>query len=375
MQKTEVEAANVESIRGKFHDHVRAQSGNFYETIRRYGIESGKIIDFSSNVNPLGPSSAAVRAAKRSLDCIDRFPDPELSDLRRAIARYYGVRPAHVVCANGSTALIRLAVSVFKPKRVLVPMPMFSEYARAAEEAGAAVSVLQLKEREGFRIDPLDMAFALKNVDMAFLCNPNNPTGLLLSKAEMHEIVRYALDQGVRLVVDEAFMDFINAESLVKDAVQGTHLICLRTFSLFFGMPGLRLGYAVTDESAASALREGQGPWKISLPAEQAAIAALHDWRYARKTLRMNEKERERLISLLRTLPDVETFPSSSNFVFLKVSAAKAPLLAEKLALRGYLVRDCSSFPGLDSRFIRLSVRNKRQNKSLILALKGLLAG
>lgn len=373
MQKTEQKIVHAGNS-GNYEHAARVHGGNIYEAIKRYGIESRKIIDFSSNVNPLGPSSAAVRAAKRSLAFLDRFPDPELTDLRRAIARYYGIKPAHVVCGSGSNALIHLLPRVFRPKKVLIPAPTFSEYAAAAEDAGAEVSVLRLKERDGFRIDPLEMAFALKGVDMAFLCNPNNPTGLLASKSEMLEIAKYAVENGVRLVVDEAFMDYISAESIVKEAVQSSHIICLRTFSLFFGMPGLRVGYAITDEATASSLRAGQEPWKVSLPAEQAAIAALSDWRYARKTLRVVGKERERLLSNVRILPEIETYPCSSNFIFFKVPATKAPLLVEKLAVRGLLVRDCASFTGLDNRFIRLSIRSRHENKRLISVLKELLA-
>ena len=168
---------------------------------------------------------------------------------------------------------------MFRPRRVLIPSPTYTEYAAAVQEAGAEAVPLLLKEREGFRVDPLEMAFALKGVDMAFLCNPNNPTGLVLQKSDMIEIAAYALEHGVRLVIDEAFMDFIESESMVKEAVQSSHVICLRTFTLFFGMPGLRIGYALSDEETISILRAGQEPWTVSIPAEQAGIAALNDWR------------------------------------------------------------------------------------------------
>ncbi len=351
----------------------QVHGGNVEETVRRYGILGGKIMDFSSNVNPLGPSPAAVRAAKRSLAFIDRFPQPDAADLRKAISRYYGIKPGHVVCGNGSNNLIHLITRVFRPKKVMIPTPTFTEYAVAARDAGAEVSGLQLKERDGFRIDPLEMAFALKGVDMAFLCNPNNPTGLLMPKAEMLEIVRYAHDHSVRLVVDEYFMDFVNAESVIKEAVQTPHLICLRSLSMFFGMPGLRIGYAVAEEATAGDLRMGQEPWSVNIPAEYAAIAALQDWRYARKIDRLIAKERERILSAVRILPGVETFPCSANFLFIKIPSSKAPLFVEKLALRGILVRDCSSFPGLDERFIRISVRTAGENKRLIRALRELL--
>lgn len=374
MQHTENATSNPPGALESAQKTARVHGGNIHEAIKRYGLEGRKILDFSSNVNPLGPSAAASRAAKKALALIDRYPDPDMTDLRKAIARYFGIKPGQVICGNGSNELIHLIPRVFRPKKVLVPMPTFTEYAAAVEEAGGEVVPLRLNEREGFRVDPLEMAFALKGMDMAFLSNPNNPTGLLMTRAEMAELTGHALQYGVRLVVDEAFMDFIESESIVKQAVEASQLICLRSFAKFFGMPGLRIGYAVSDEATIAALRAGQEPWTVTIPAEHAAIAALNDWRHIKKTRRVIERERDRLLSDLRLLPGVEPFPCAANFIFMKVGSFDAPLLVQKLGLRGLLVRDCSSFPGLDSGFVRIAVRTGRENRRLVKALRELLA-
>ena len=374
MQHTENATSNPLGAFESAQKTARVHGGNIREAIKRYGLEGRKVLDFSSNVNPLGPSAAARRAAKKALSLIDHYPDPDMTDLRKAIARYFGIKPGHVICGNGSNGLIHLIPRVFRPKKVLVPMPTFTEYAAAVEEAGGEVVPLRLNEREGFRVDPLEMAFALKGMDMAFLSNPNNPTGLLMTRAEMAELMGHALQYGVRLVVDEAFMDFIESESIVKQAVEASQLICLRSFAKFFGMPGLRIGYAVSDEATIAALRAGQEPWTVTIPAEHAAIAALNDWRHIKKTRRVIERERDRLLSDLRLLPGVEPFPCAANFIFMKVGSFDAPLLVQKLGLRGLLVRDCSSFPGLDSGFVRIAVRTGRENRRLVKALRELLA-
>jgi threonine-phosphate decarboxylase len=189
----------------------------------------------------------------------------------------------------------------------------------------------------------------------------------------MLEIMNYALEHGVTLVVDEAFMDFIESESIVKETVHASNIICLRAFTKFFGMPGFRVGYAVSDESTIVRLREGQEPWTVAIPAEQAAIAALDDWSYIKKTRALISRERERLLSALRLLPGVETFPSSANFILCKVTSMDAFTLREKLGVQGLLVRDCSTFPGLDGRYIRIAVRTRWENKRLIKALRALL--
>ena len=352
---------------------TRTHGGNIYAAAKRYGLEEKNIIDFSSNVNPFGPSSAAKRAAKKALSFIDRYPDPDMRQLRTAIARYFGIKPGHVMCGNGSNGIIHLIPRVFRPKKVLIPFPTFTEYTAAVQDAGGEVVPFPLLERAGFRVDPLEMSFALKDVDMAFLCNPNNPTGQLIPKAEMLEIVQFAGQHGVRLVVDEAFMDFIESESIIKEAVESSHLICLRAFTKLFGMPGLRIGYAVSDETTIAALRERQEPWTVSIPAEQAAIAVLGHWTYISKTRRLIEKERSRLLSALRILPGVETFPCAANFIFIKLTSMDVPMFVDKLGERGMLVRDCSSFPGLDRSYIRIAVRTGRENKRLIKAFRELL--
>jgi threonine-phosphate decarboxylase len=373
VQHTENAIDNPPGVLASAQKTARAHGGNLHEAIKRYGLEGRKILDFSSNVNPLGPSATARRAAKKALALIDRYPDPDMADLRKTIARYFGVKPGQVICGNGSNELIHLIPRVFRPKKVLVPMPTFTEYAAAVEEAGGEVVPLWLNEREGFRVDPLEMAFALKGMDMAFLCNPNNPTGLLMTRVETAELMGHALQHHVRLVVDEAFMDFIESESMVKQAVEASQLICLRSFAKFFGMPGLRIGYAVSDEATIAALRAGQEPWTVNIPAEHAAIAALNDWRHIKKTRQVIEKERDRLLSALRLLPGVEPFPCAANFIFMKVGSFDALLLVEKLGLRGFLVRDCSSLPGLGSGFVRIAVRTGRENSRLVKVLRELL--
>jgi threonine-phosphate decarboxylase len=364
----------IETMQGAQEQSMpRAHGGNTREAVRRYGIAEKAFVDFSSSINPLGPSSAARRAARKAIDRIDRYPDPDLSDLRGAIARYYGIKSEQVVCGNGSNALIHLLPRVFRPKKVLIPMPTFSEYAAAVEDAGGEVVPLMLQEQNGYRVDPLDLSFALKGVDMAILCNPNNPTGALTTKTEMLEILRTSCENGVRLVVDEAFMDFVDAESLVKEAVQSSHLIVLRAFTKFYGMPGLRVGYAIADAGTAQRLRSGQEPWTIDVPSEQAAIAALTDWGYAAKTRRYIARERDRLLSGLRLIGGVEPFPSPANYVLLKLTGIDSQLLTDKLGRRGLLVRDCSSFPGLDNRYVRIAVRTRWQNRRLLKALREIL--
>lgn len=351
----------------------RVHGGDIYSASARLGFKEEDILDFSANVNPLGPSKAAKKAARKALSRVALYPDPEMRDVRLAVARYFGVKPEHVVCGSGATALIHMIPRILKPGRVLIPSPTFAEYAAAVVDAGGEVVDFPLNESSGFGIDPVEMAFAMKGVDMAILCNPNNPTGRLVPKSDMIELLNYARGHGVTVVLDEAFIDFTESESLVKEAAAFRNLICLRAFTKFFGIPGLRVGCAVAHEDTADLLRACQEPWPVSTPASQAVIASLSDWRYIKKTRDLIKKERERMLSSLRLLPGAEPFPCSANFILVKFSARTEQGIAHELRLRGILVRDCSSFPGLDERYIRIAVRGRRENERLLSALRRIL--
>ena len=353
----------------------RIHGGNVREAAKRFDLSERDIIDFSSNVNPLGPSRDALRAVKRSLGRLDRYPDPEATEMKRAVARFYGIKSGHILCGAGSNGLIHLIPRVFRPRRVLIPAPTFTEYAAAVEDAGGEAVLLPLSEHRGFRIDPVEISPALKGMDMVFLCNPNNPTGGIVSRSEMLEIADHARTEGALLVVDEAFMDFDERESVLKEIINLPNVVCLRAFTKFYGLPGLRIGYAAAAEELISALRQGQEPWSVSIPAEEAAIAALQDWSHIRRTRDLITREREWIMDELRLLPGVEVFPAAANFIFLKITSNDPCLLVSRLGERGLLVRDCSSFPGLDDRFLRIAVRTRRENKRLIKALRLLLLG
>ncbi len=351
----------------------RVHGGNVREAAQRYGLSEKEIVDFSSNVNPLGPSGDSIRAVKRSLDRLDRYPDPDAAELTLAIARYFGIRAGQVLCGAGSNALIHLIPRVFRPRRVLIPAPTFTEYAAAVEDAGGETVPLALSEQRGFRIDPLEVSLALKGVEMAFLCNPNNPTGGIVSRSEMLEIADHAGREGALLVVDEAFMDFDERESVLKEITNLPNVICLRAFTKFFGLPGLRVGYAVAAEDLISLLRSGREPWTVSLPAEKAAVAALQDWSHIRRTRELISRERHWITEELRLLPGIEVFPAAANFILFKTTMRDHRLFVQRLGEQGILVRDCSSFSGLDDRFLRIAVRTRRENKRLIKALRKLL--
>ena len=208
------------------------------------------LIDFSVNVNPAGPSPRAVAAACKALSRIDAYPDRESLALVRVLARAQGIPEDTIVCGAGASDIIwRLAAAV-RPKRIVVCAPTFSEYAEAASYFGACVQEFPLSEADDFDV-PASFARAIEGPgDVAYLCNPNNPTGELLPLDYVESLVQ-AADNIV--VIDEAYLEFAGAPSIITKLSQYDNLIVIRTLSKAFGLAGCRVGYGVAQKELIDA--------------------------------------------------------------------------------------------------------------------------
>ncbi len=341
--------------------------GNIYQAQRQY---KRKFLDFSANINPLGLTSQTKEAIYKSFGSILHYPDPEAKNITRKIAQYWGIKEENVLVGNGSIELIYLIVSTFKPKTTLIPIPTFSEYERAARCIKSKINFLRLKEQLGFKLQ----ATKINQADILFLCNPNNPTGnLILTDYRMIEKLPIEL-----VVIDEAFMDFLPDEkkhTLIWKAQKNKRIIVLRTFTKFFALAGLRIGYLVAHQSIVNKLRQYKIPWSVNSLAQIAGEIALKDSYYFKATHLIIEKERSLLSAQLKKIKGLKVYPSVTNFLLFKIEKDKisANDLTERLLKEGILVRDCSNFRNLEDKFIRVAVRNRKENQRLIVALRKIL--
>jgi len=325
------------------------------------------IIDFSANINPLGLSRAVKKFIRENPDRILSYPDIKGREIIRQISDYWGIKKENVLLGNGSLELIHLITQVFKPKSTLIPQPTFSEYERAARNTSSRVRFLPLKEENGFRPDPS----CRENGDIFFLCNPNNPTGnLILENRKLFKRVKCGL-----LVVDEAFMDFLPDEknhTFVRKAAGTKKIAVLRTFTKFFALPGLRIGYLVAHAKIIDRLKKYQIPWNTNSLGQPAAKIMLSDKRYISETHAIIAKERKFLFAGLSRTEGLQPHASRVNFLLIKIekSGLTAKALQERLIKNGILVRDCTNFRGLDKRYIRVAVRSRVENTKLLDALR-----
>ncbi len=350
----------------------------------QFGIATDDLLDFSANINPSGPPSGVLRRLKReAMDAhrLMRYPDIELRELRTAISAAAGIEEFSVVIANGTSALIDAAVRAVKQQTAahcVLPVPSFSEYRRALDAAGYTTVQLPLHAERDFRIDTKTLAetIARERPRLCILSNPHNPSGSAFPRDAIQQVLRTASSAGAFILVDEAFIDYLPKESSTSVAAKTENLIVLRSLTKFYGMPALRVGYAVATPEVSSAMRAQIPSWPVTTLAAGAALEALRDTEYAERTLEMNAYERSRL-TLALTEMKLRVFPSAANFLLIELPQNSAPawnLRARLIREHKIIVRDCSNYEGLSGgRYMRVAVRNRAENERLSAALSAVL--
>ena len=278
-------------------------------------MDPAEIVDFSASINPLGPPPSAHQAFRRSYTEVSRYPDPYAEELKTALAKRHRMKAAEILVGNGSTQLVYLLCFALRPRKALVVGPAFSEHANALALAGAKIrfSLLTPTRDPRFSTENFMAAWGKAN-DMAFLTTPSSVTGQLIPRAEIEKIARIALLKRRFLVIDEAFIDFVEAESVKALVRDNPYLIILRSLTKYYALPGLRLGYLLAHPRTVAQLAGYLEPWSVNGPAQKVALACLADPSFDLKTARWLQRERNFLTQALIELKGFEPYPSSTNF-------------------------------------------------------------
>ena len=354
--------------------------GNIYRAALDSGRPLTRILDFSASINPLGLSSRAVHAMTSALRQTVHYPEPNCIALRKALAGRHSLIPEQILVGNGSSEIIQLLPRALSLRSALIVGPAFSEYARALLlEGGRTVSV-NAKRAEQYRVPIRDAIRMIRNnrtkVDAVFVCNPNSPTGQGVSPEDIGELVKTVSHSGGWTIIDETFVDYCEERSVLPQLKRYSRVVILRSFTKFYALPGIRIGYAVSDEKTVTRMHARQPPWSVNTLAQVAALSSMNDLAYARRSRRFMALERDRFCAGLRTLTDVVVYPSLANFLLVELPPPHTAVeVAERLCTQGILVRDCSATAGLTARSIRVAVRMPEQNRRLISVLRRLLKG
>ncbi len=328
-------------------------------------------LDFSVNINPLGIPPRVQEAIADALQYCTRYPEYGSGRLIQAVAAMEGVPEEMILCGNGASELFPAVVHALSPKKTLIPVPSFYGYERAAKAGGGEIRFFPLSEQEDFLVtEALEEALD-RDDDLLFLANPNNPTGKRISGERLERILGRCRTLGIRVVLDECFLDFTQGgrgQSMVPSLSEYPNLIVVRAFTKLYALPGVRLGYLLCADRILRERIALQLPeWNVSVFAQAAGIAAAAECGFRQRTPDYIKKERNDLLSgLAQAAPWLKVYPGDANFLLLRTEYPLYGMLLE----RGILIRDCSSFRGLSKGYYRIAVKRHEENEILLNTIR-----
>ena len=349
-----------------FDDETGGHGGDLARAAELWNPADVELLDFSSNINPLGPPAGLLDLLCEALPEIVSYPSPQARELRQKLALFLSVPEERLLLGNGANELIHLLSLWRRPRRVLVPAPSFSEYERAAMLSGALVERYLLPPGEPF--DFTALGETLEQGDLLIFCNPHNPSGKLYRRNDMLPLVEAAEKRGAALMIDESFMPLTGRpEESLRD-LQNERFWVVLSLTKIWSLPGLRLGCAIGPVADVGEITRWGDPWRVNSLAQKAGIYCLEKSGYLEETLALVERERAFLTASFRETGAFKVFEGSANFLLLQGLDPDFNVAhyQEYLARRGVLVRRADNFIGLDQRYFRIAVRKRPENIRLL---------
>ena len=330
--------------------------------------------DYTYLVNPYFPTSRMRAEMKNSFDALlENYPSGQRVNALLA-AKTFGLKVGTVAVGNGAAEIINAWMHLIAGKIGFV-YPTFEEYPNRIEESRRVV--FTPRPGNGFRYTAKDMMdfFGKNPVSSIILINPDNPSGNFLPKKDVLKLIAWTKRKGIRLLIDESFVDFrSDARDYTVRPLVGTYdnLIVVQSLTKFFAIPGLRLGFAVTAPRLAEKLEAAKDPWNTNLLAQAAGVAALGDGEYQKKTLEWLGPEREYMYRSLSEFEGIKAYRPTVNFIFLRLSPEweNSSVFCERMKGKRILIRNCSNYPGLDDTYVRVAVKTREENKVLLDAFR-----
>ena len=350
--------------------------GDVWAAANKWGISPETFLDYSANINPLGPCFESIAAIQRSLKLLIHYPEPTGKELKKTLGQYLHIDIENLVLGNGGAEIIYLLGRMFYQKRVLRLAPTFSEYGEGIENP--YIYEVNLKAEEQFQLPTREIITQMREDDLIFIGNPNNPTGNLFPREEIIKIINQADKMNAIVVVDEAFIDFVGDDSCsLRDlAAANEHLIVIGSLTKFFAIPALRLGYAVAAEDKIQKMEQLLPTWRINTLAQAAALASIKNQEYINDTIQLIKEERPVLNTGLNKIKGLKVYPSATNFILIdgEGGGVTAEEMQERLGPEGILIRKCNSFNNLSPYYFRLAVKKRHDNQRLLETLQKVLA-
>jgi len=336
--------------------------------MRRLGFTEKPVLDFSVNLNPLGPPPNIKEKWLELFQTVEPYPSIEADGVSRYYQQVCGIASENILVGNGSTELIYLVPRVLGFKRAAVFTPSFHDYERASRLAGAQVFAIPLLLEDGFQLPAEDSLIEiLSTVDALWVANPNNPTGNLISKERILSLAKRFSEKW--FIVDEAFVQFQDGwreKSFLTDK-PAANILVLHSLTKFYAIAGLRLGGVIGHEDVIKQLKDAKEPWTVNGIANQVAILLTDCDDYEMESIKMVNKECQRVFQAVNRMEGIGSFLPSANFVLCQWRKTDdLDDLLTDLLKNGMYVRDCRNFKGLEENFFRVGFRMPNENDRLL---------
>ncbi len=339
------------------------------ELEREMGIKN--IIKMASNENPLGPSPKAVEAIKMTAGEMNYYPDGSGFYLRQKLAEIHKVEPDEIMVGNGSDEIVGLITQmIIEPgDEVIISELAFVRYEMAVQFMGGKSIVVPAKDRYAHDLPAMKKSITDKT-KIIFICNPNNPTGTMISQKEMDEFME-GISDDILVVFDEAYYEFVTSPEYAQSMVyfkDKRNVMILRTFSKIYGLAGLRVGYAITDKEWVSNLNRVRPPFNVNRIAQAAALASLDDKEHVEKSHQMNTQGKEYIYQELKEM-GISYTETQGNFILIDTGKDGREVY-QKLLEQGVIIRPMGMYKL--PQHIRVTIGTMEENIRFIGSFKKL---
>ena len=330
---------------------------------------NGELIDYSSNINPLGTPEGLDQVLIKSFKSLESYPDIHYRKLKASISKYLNCNQENVLVGNGAVEIINNFI--IPSERVVVIAPSFSEYEKRAVAHGK--EVVKFKYSEDFSIDVENLNSILEENDLLIIGNPNNPTGLRIEKQVLLEIYKSIKGKNAFVLLDEAFYEFCpwdyDSIELFKE-FNYENIGIIRAATKFFALPGIRLGYACTSNLKVDEISKIELPWSINSLADIAGQYIFKDSSYITRSKEYIEAEREFLLNELISIKAIKPYNTHTNYILVKLLNCDEEYAFRLFLENGIVIRKCSSFKELGKNHIRVAIKDRANNLKLINIFK-----
>lgn len=352
-----------------------AHGANLFSLSQKLNCKIEDFKDFSSNINPFAPSKRAIVKLRDNAEKISIYPDPQYKDLKSSIEKYCNCNYDNILLGCGASSFISGYIKILSPKNALVLSPAYNEYKNELINVNSNIFNYTLKAESNFEIDSDDFIKNIKTngIDTVVLCNPNNPTGTVISKDDIEKILKKT---SANIIIDETYIEFtdMNRFSCVDITQKYDNLFIIRSTSKFFACPGMRLGYSITsNKKIKDELTKSLNIlWDINIFADIVGQEMFLDYDFHRISFEKISNQRKYLYESLNTIKNLKAYKSYGNFILVQIldESKNSKMLYDYMLQKMQIIRDCSNFENLSNKYFRVCILEEEDNIKLITNIK-----